>query len=123
MMKNWYKDLEPRFRGFEGYYQILNLVSDLVKAKNTSLTSPEDARDNCFRAIILLDYILADPKWKSQSVELFRLREVLASLTTTLPMATWDQAIDAALLMNPKAYRFFYNIDEESHLHESALNI
>ncbi|OFZ18298.1 MAG: hypothetical protein A2Z20_11675 [Bdellovibrionales bacterium RBG_16_40_8] len=113
-MKNWYEDLEPRFRGFEGYYQILNLVSDLVKAKNISMTSPEDARDNCLRAIILLDYILADPKWKSQSVELFRLREVLASLTTTQPMATWNQAIDATLLMEPKAYRFFYNIKDES---------
>ena len=111
-MKNWYKDLEPRFRTFNTSVQMLNLVSDLIKAKNISLTNEQDARDNCLRAIILLDYILSDPKWRIKSRELFRLREVLGSLTTLQPLATWDQAINAALLLEFNAYRIFYNIKD-----------
>lgn len=113
-MKNWYKELEQRFITFEPHLQMLNLVSDLVKAKNLFSTNSQNAKENCLRAIILLDYIISDPKWNSKQKELFRLREVLASLTTDAPMATMDQAITSSLLMEQKAYRVYYNIQGSS---------
>lgn len=110
-MKNWYKDLQQRFLAFDTHIQMLNMVSDLVKAKNMSESNPDNASENCLRAIILLDFILSDPRWESRRNELYRLREVIASLTTTDPLADYDQAIRAALSMDTAAYRLYYHVN------------
>ena len=64
------------------------------------------AKDNLYRAIILLDYIIADPKWLPKLRELLRLREAIGSLIVDQqPFGNIDQVITAALLMEPKAYK------------------
>ncbi len=107
-MKNWYKNLEDRFPALEKETQVLHTVSDLLKAKKLREVNAESAKNHTLRAIILLDYIIADPKWDAKLRELLRLREVIASLFVgTQPLGTIDQVITAALLLDRNAYRMF----------------
>ena len=86
--------------------QILHMVSDLTRAKNMDSVDRSSAKDNLYRAIILLDYIIADPKWLPKLRELLRLREAIGSLIVDQqPFGNIDQVITAALLMEPKAYK------------------
>lgn len=110
-MKNWYKNLKSGFFSFSPSTQILHLVSDLNKAKHFSQSNPQTAANHLYRAIILLDYIIADPKWIAKLSECLRLREVIGSLIDgKQTFATYDQTIDAALLLHPIAYKTFKNI-------------
>ena len=105
-MKNWYSGLENRYASFPRETQILNMVSDMQKAANLWTSSPENARNHIYRAIILLDYIVADPKWKGRRRELLRLREVLAGrLVAGEHAEPFENIIRAALLLNPAAWR------------------
>ena len=105
-MKIWYSGLENRYASFSEDIQILNVVSDLNKAKNLIHIDSTNAKQHLFGAIILLDYIIGDPKWKSKLRELLRLREAVVSLIfLEKPYGTIDQIINVTLLMNPKAYR------------------
>ena len=104
-MKNWYKEIEPEFLEFPPEMQILHLVSDLKKAEHLSSSSPESSKNHLYRAIILLDYIVSDPKWRGKLRELLRLREVIESLIFGTPYGTCQAVIKAALLMEPLAYR------------------
>ena len=105
-MKNWYKDLQDRFSTFPSHVQILNMVSDLKKAENLFDTNRLSATNHLYRAIILLDYIIADQKWRSKLKELLRLREVIASLIASKePYANLIQTINIALQLEPKAYK------------------
>ena len=104
-MKKWYDELEHRFGSFRADVQILHVVSDLTKARNLTKAGKDTAENHLYRALILLDYIAADPKWTSKLRELLRLRETIASLiVASRPFATIDQAISATLLLEPKAY-------------------
>ena len=103
-MKNWYKELKTRFCSFPSEIQILNLVSDLQKAKNLHPTNPDNAINHLYRAIILLDYIVSDPKWRNKLKELLRLREAIGSLICgDIQYGTISDIVNAALLMNCKA--------------------
>ena len=105
-MKNWYKDLKDRFFTFPPYVQILNMVSDLKKAENLLETNRLSAINHLYRAIILLDYIIADQKWQRKLRELLRLREVIASLIASKePYANINQTINVALQLEPTAYK------------------
>ena len=105
-MKNWYADLENRFDSFDETTQILHVVSDLQKAKNLFEKNRESAVNHLYRAIILLDYIVADKKWRNKIGELLRLREAIGSLIfAPVPYGTIRQIISSALQMDPKAYR------------------
>jgi len=105
-MKNWYNKLESRFASFPAPIQILNLVSDLKKAENLWTTNKQSSANHLYRAIILLDYIVADPKWKRKLNELLRLREVIGSIIVAdQPFANLSQTITTALLLEPTAYR------------------
>ena len=105
-MKNWYKDLKDRFSTFPTHVQILNMVSDLKKAENLFDTNRLSAINHLYQAIILLDYIIADQKWRMKLRELLRLREVIASLIASKELyANLNQTIDAALQLEPTAYR------------------
>ena len=108
-MKNWYKELEGRFASFPAHIQLLNMVSDLKKADNLWQTNRPNAINHLYRAIILLDYIVADPKWKRKLKELLRLREVIGSIIIgDKPIATLSQAITTALFLEPTAYHSFH---------------
>lgn len=105
-MKNWYKNIEAGFLKLDPAKQILHMVSDIQKAENLSLTSPESANNHLYRAIILLDYIVSDPKWQHRLHELLRLREVIASLIIgTSPYGSYADTVKAALLLERAAYR------------------
>ena len=109
-MKNWYKNLKTRFYTFPAQTQVLHLVSDLNKAKNVLDLYPSTAKNHLYRAMILLDYMLQDPKWKMKTGELLRLREAMGSfLFHEKSYANMEQLINAALHLEPKAYRAFYN--------------
>ncbi|UCE08525.1 MAG: hypothetical protein JSW07_11080 [bacterium] len=98
--------MKNRFLTFPAHVQILNMVSDLKKAENLFDTNRSSAINHLYRAIILLDYIIADQKWQSKLRELSRLREVIASLIVNKqPYATLNQTIDAALQLDPIAYQ------------------
>jgi hypothetical protein len=59
-----------------------------------------------YRAIILLDYIVTDSKWRRKLKELLRLREVIGSIIVEdKPFATLSQTITIALLLEPTAYQ------------------
>jgi hypothetical protein len=110
-MKNWYNHLSTRYASFSEDVQILNMVSDLEKAKNLSFVDSKTAVNHLYRALILLDYMADDPKWKMKLRELLRLREAVASLIA--PETSYgniEQIIEAALQMVPKAYRLLHNI-------------
>ncbi len=110
-MKNWYKNLKFRFSSFPAATQVLHLVSDLNKAKNFSKSTPQTAKNHLYRAVILLDYIIADPKWNRKLSECLRLREVIASLIDgRQAYASYQQTINAALLLDPVAYKTIKNI-------------
>jgi len=105
-MKNWYKELEDRYASFPGQVQILNMVSDLQKAKNLFSVNKVSSVNHLYRAIILLDYIIKDPKWKKKLRELLRLREVIGSLIFyDKPYADINQTIEAALQLDIAAYK------------------
>ena len=105
-MKNWYEDLEKRYGDFPADVQILNMVSDLQKAKKLFHKNRSSAINHLFRAIILLDYIIEDKKWRHKLAELLRLREVIGSVIYyDRPYANLAQLIQAALFLEPEAYR------------------
>jgi len=105
-IKNWYKEIESRFATFPAHIQILNMMSDLKKAAQLNQTSQTSSTNHLYRAIILLDYMVDDPKWKPKLRELLRLREVIGSLIfEKQPYATIEQTIQAALLLEPAAYK------------------
>ena len=105
-MKNWYKDLKTRFVDFDSHIQILHVVSDLKKANNLIELNRDSAVNHLYRAIILLDYIIYDPKWQGKLKECLRLRETIASIINgTILYATINQAINAALLLDVNAYK------------------
>jgi len=119
-MKTWYSGLENRYASFSEDIQILNVVSDLNKAKNLTHIDSTNAKQHLFGAIILLDYIIDDPKWKPKLRELLRLREAVGSLIfLEKPYGTIDQIITATLLMEPQAYRAIKKVKHnapEAHL-------
>jgi len=105
-MKNWYSSLRERYESLPEDHQILNMVSDLKKAKNFYRLNPQVARNHLVRALILLDYIVDDQKWRHKLKEILRLREAIASLIDGKnPLGDIDQVIFVALTMEPKAYR------------------
>ena len=107
-MKNWYKELEFSYLSFPKDVQILNMVSDLEKARKWTATHPDTSRNHLYRALILLDYIIADPKWCFGLGELLRFREAIGSVIDGKhPMASFDQLIQTAKLFDQKAYKAF----------------
>ena len=108
-MKNWYKDLEDRYADFPEQVQILNLVSDLRKAEHFWDKDKKTAVDHLYLSIILVDFIVNDPKWKGKLKEVLRLREVIGSLiASSQPLATPEETTRAALLLHPGAYSTLY---------------
>ena len=108
-MKVWYKDLEKRYADFPQHIQILNVVSDLEKARNFWDRERACALDHLYRAIILIDFIVDDPRWKGMLKEVLRLREVMGSLIVgSQPLATLENTIRATLLLNRRAYSTLY---------------
>ena len=105
-MKNWYKELEDRFATFPAHIQLLNMVSDLKKAENLLHINKKGAINHLYRVIILLDYIIADPKWNRKLKELLRLREVIGSIIVDdKPLGNISQMITATSLLDPLAYK------------------
>jgi len=105
-MKNWYKSLEGRYSDFPANIQILNLVSDLKKADNLLTNQKTSAINHLYRAIILVDYIVEDKKWRARLKELLRLKEAIGSfIYYKQPLANLDQITKAALLLEATAYK------------------
>ena len=105
-MKNWYNELENRYATFPAHIQILNLVSDLNKAKNLADVNLSGFKNQIYRALVLLDFIISNPMWKSKLGELLRLREAIASLIASQrPYASIEQIINVTLQIEPKAFR------------------
>ena len=90
--------------------QVLHMVSDLLKAEQLMPKHRPSAHNHLFRAMILLDYMVGDPKWLYGLRELLRLREAMGSLIfCERPYADSDQLIAAALQLKSKAYRALSN--------------
>ncbi|MBN2028694.1 hypothetical protein JW824_00460 [bacterium] len=107
-MKNWYKNLKDRYASFSADDQIGHMVSDLNKAKCLQEGNPGSAKNHLYRALILLDYIIADPKWRAKRGELLRLRESIGSLiVNNHPYGNIEQVMMAAYLMDAAVYRQF----------------
>ena len=107
-MKTWYQNLENRYSTFPEETQVLNMISDLNKARNLTGENTRISKNHLIRALILLDYIIADSKWQSKLCEVLRFREVLCSLIDgNAPMGTIDQVIQTAKLLTPGAYKAF----------------
>jgi len=104
-MKNWYKSLENRYSTFPKDTQVLNMVSDLQKAANLRSVNKQASQNHLYRAVILLDYIINDPKWGHALGELLRLREVVCSVIEGVDYASLKQVMSAAVLLSPSAYR------------------
>ncbi len=104
-MKNWYKSLEGRYSTFPKDVQVLNLVSDLVKAQTMREVDREASNNNLLRALILLDYMIDDVKWRSGLRELLRLRETIASVYAGMEYAPLETVITAAAALDRQAYR------------------
>ena len=101
-----YEDLKERYATFEPYFQVLNMVSDLEKARSWQDKDESIMKFHLRGAMILLDFMINDPKWRSRCRELLRLREVIGSLLfSTEPYGTLEQTIQAAILLDPKAFR------------------
>ena len=103
-MKNWYEPLKQRYSSFPGHVQVLNMVSDLEKAASARGKGIQAWQNNLLRAIILLDYIINDPKWDHALHELLRLRDAICSIIAGIDYGTIEQVIQAALLLDPAAY-------------------
>ncbi len=107
-MKNWYKELEFSYSSLPKDIQILNMLSDLEKARKWAVSHQETSRNHLYRALILLDYIIADSKWYLGLGELLRFREVIGSVIDGKhPMASLDQLVQTAKLFDVKAYKVF----------------
>lgn len=105
-MKNWYKNLETRFPTFPSEVQVLHVVTELNRARNMLKDNAHSAKNNLFRSIILLDFMINDPKWRVKLGELLQLREVIGSLIFyQKPYGTIEQIIQTTLLIEPKAYK------------------
>jgi len=109
-MKNWYNDLEARFSTFTGDVQILHMVSDLTKADNLKSVNINSSKNHLLRALILLNYIINNPKWQPKLRELLRLREAIGPLIVDNPLGSTSQIISAALQIDFKAYRAYHSI-------------
>ena len=106
LMKNWYKGLKDRFSEFDEEFQVLNIVSDLKKANHFQKLNEENANNHLYRAIILIDYLIADPKWRDKLKEVLRIREVIGGLICkTESYGTLDMIIEAVIQLNCNAYK------------------
>ncbi len=107
-MKNWYKNLKDRYASFSADDQIGHMVSDLNKAKYFKKENPQSAKNHLYRALILLDYIIDDPKWLDKLCELLRLRESIGSLIVNdCPYGSIEQVVTAASLIDVAVYKQF----------------
>lgn len=111
-MKTWYLNLQPRFMQIPAHTQVLNLVSDLQKARNLTTIEHTASTNHLWRALILLDFIIADPKWHAKLKELLRLRETIASvIVAEKPYAALSQLIEITAQLEPRAYRLLKGLD------------
>jgi len=84
------------------------MVSDLRKAEDLFELNSVSAKNHLYRAIVLLDYIIQDPKREGKLKELLRLREVIDSLIIDHePFYKLKQTIDAAIQLDANAYKAF----------------
>lgn len=105
-MKNWYKGLKNRYSEFDEEFQVLNIVSDLKKAKHFQKLNKKNATNHLYRAIILIDYLIADPKWRNKLKEILRIREVIGGLICkTESYGTIGMIIDAVTQLNCETYK------------------
>lgn len=104
-MKHWYKNLEHRYQNFDKPIQLINLISDLKKALNLVCADAIVSKNHLYRAIILVDYMIDDPKWRSGLKELLRLREVIGSHIAGCPIGTLEQLVDVVLSLNADVYK------------------
>ncbi len=107
-MKSWYENLKDRYASFSSVDQIGHMVSDLNKARCLQEGNPESAKNHLYRALILLDYIIDDPKWWAKQRELLRLRESIGSLIINKhPYGSVEHVILSACRMDVAAYKRF----------------
>jgi len=81
------------------------MVSDLQKAANLRSVNRQASQNHLYRAVILLDYIINDPKWGYALRELLRLREVVCSVIEGIDYGSMEQIINTAVLLDSSAYR------------------
>jgi hypothetical protein len=107
-----YRNLKERYAVFETHVQVLNMVSDLQKAKHWQNVQKKTMEKHLYGAMTLLDYMITDPKWLSKCRELLRLREVIGSLLfMPEPYGTLEQTIQSAIQLDTGAYRALNNFD------------
>ena len=111
-MKDWYSSLENRYKTFPKDVQVLNVVSDLQKSARIADLDAATARNHLFRALILLQYMADDPKWRNQLKELLRLKTCVAAALTDEPYGTLAQTIQAALGLSPAAFRRMQGMEQ-----------
>ena len=82
------------------------MASDLFRAISLETQNPENSRSQLLGALVLIGYMVDDPKWMPRLGELLRLREAVASLLASeKPYGTMTQILEAALLLDAGAYK------------------
>lgn len=70
---------QEKWNGFSKETQILNIASELSRAKNWLIKGDREEVNNCIeRALELADITINDKKWKKGLKEFFRWRNLLA---------------------------------------------
>ncbi len=79
-MNKIHKNLsQERWQSFDKQTQILNIASELSRAKNWLLKEDNQEVNNCIeRALELADMTINDKKWRKGLKEFFRWRNLLA---------------------------------------------
>lgn len=104
-MKHWYESLKTRYPSFPKQIQVLNMASDLQKAMNLEHVNAESSRNHLYRAVILLDYMIADPKWRTGLRELLRFREAVCASIAGCPYADLATLNKVAIMLNSGAWK------------------
>ncbi|MBO8131549.1 MAG: hypothetical protein H0Z29_08565 [Candidatus Marinimicrobia bacterium] len=109
-MKYWYEGIGDRYKQLDSASQILNVISDLIKASRFVEKDLNLVKRHIYGALVLLDYMIEDVKWRDRLKELLRFREAVCSLLTDRPYGTFDNIIRAGIMLDAEAYKILKNV-------------
>jgi len=106
-MAYFHKNLtQEKWNNLDKDKQILNIISELMRAKNWFNKNKEYARNSLDRAFELIDLIVSSKKWTKGSLkELLRFREVLGEfyINNIIDIKKFTKLMQNFLLFNKKS--------------------
>ena len=104
-MRHWYENLKDRYLTFPKDVQVLNMASDLQKAINLEQVDAETSRNHLYRTLILMGYMIDDPKWRSGLKELLRFREAVCASVAGIPYTDLATLNKTALMLDSGVWK------------------